>query len=157
MRRSTPFILAAAAFLSTAATCETDLVEDAGFQLWCGDRLCAWDLEEGEIQKVSTWHNNDYGVELVGAPVSLSSPFARTASSLRVEVVSDVERGAMVTVEIDQDGDGVIDWVLPVSPSDGFVSRVWESQPGADATGVVYLRKAGPGRAVVARIRVSRS
>jgi hypothetical protein len=157
MRRSTAFLLAAAGFLSTAATCETDLIEDAGFQLWCGDRLCVWDLEEGEIRKVATWHSNDYGVELVGAPVSLSSPAARSASSVRIEVVSDVERGAMVTVEIDQEGDGVIDWVLPVPPSDGFVSRIWESQPGADAGGVFYLRKSGPGRAVVARLRVSRS
>lgn len=157
MSKSTALFLAAATFLSTAATCETDLIEDAGFQLWCGDRLCAWDLEAGEIRKVATWHSNDYGVELLGSSVSLSSPAARSASSLRIEVVSDVEEGAMVTVEVDRDGDGIIDWVLRVPPSDGFISRVWESQPGAEATGVFYLRKSGPGRAVVARLRVSRS
>ena len=156
MSRLTPPFLLAAALLSTAATCETDLIEDAGFQLWCGERLCAWDLEEGEIRKVATWHTHDYGVELVGAPVLLSSPSARSGSSVRVEVVSDVAQGAMVSVEIDRDGDGAIDRVLPVPPSDGFVSRVWQSEGSVDASGVFFVRKSGEGRAVVARLRISR-
>jgi hypothetical protein len=158
MTRSLPLLLITmTALLSTAATCETDLIEDAGFQLWCGDRLCAWDTEQGEIRKVGTWHTHDYGVELVGAPVLLSSPAVRSASSVRIEVVSDIEEGAMVTVEIDRDGDGYIDWVLPIPPSDGFVSRVWSSGVGVGINGVFYVRKSGPGHAVVARLRVSRS
>ena len=36
-----------------------------GFDAWCGDRLCHWTLEKGEIRRVSTWHAGDDGVELV--------------------------------------------------------------------------------------------
>ena len=156
MKRVPLLLLVLAALLSTAGTCETDLIEDAGFQLWCGERLCDWDLEEGEIRKVATWHTNDYAVELVGSPVLLSSPAARSASSTRVEVVSDIEEGADVAVQIDQEGDGAVDWVVLVPPSDGFVSQVWTSQPAVGDTGVFYVRKSGEGRAIIARLRVSR-
>jgi hypothetical protein len=158
MTRSVPLLLLAlSTLLSAAAPCETDLIEDAGFQLWCGDRLCVWDTEEGEIRKVGTWHTHDYGVELVGAPVLLASPAAQSAASVRIEVVSDIEEGAMVTVEIDRDGDGAIDSVVPIPPSDTFVSRVWGSAGSVEESGVFYVRKAGPAHAVVARLRVSRN
>jgi len=143
------------AFLSMAVTCESDLIDDVGFQLWCGERLCYWDLEEGEIRKVSTWHTNDYGVDLVGSPVLLSHEARGTASSLTIEVTSDIEQGAMVSVEIDYSGDGGIDWSVTVPPSDGFVSRTWQAQTGVGVDGVFYLRKSGEGRAVVARLRAA--
>ena len=87
------------------SACETDVVDDAGFQLWCGETLCVWTLEEGEMDKVSTWHDHDYGVELVGAPVLLSQDARASAQCVRLETVSDVDASAVVTVEIDTDGD----------------------------------------------------
>ena len=143
-----------ACLMSVAAACETDLIDDPGFQLWSGEQLCTWELEEGEIRKVSTWHDHDYGVELVGSPVLLSQPGQSGASCVRIEVTSEVEPSAMVSVEVDADGDGAIDWVVPVQPSDGFVSRMQDVALSVSA-GVFYLRKSGQGRAVVARLRVS--
>ncbi len=144
-----------ACLLCGAATCESDLIDDVGFQLWCGERLCSWDLEEGEVLKVSTWHNHDYGVELVGSPVLLSHQGSGSASSVLFEVVSKVEPGAMVTVELDEDGDGGVDWVTPIPPSDDFVSRTWSSESSVRGP-VFYVRKSGEGQAVIARLRATR-
>jgi len=141
--------------LASVAACETDLVDDPGFQLWCGEELCAWDLEEGEIRKVPTWHTHDYGVDLVGAPVLLSQGARSSASCVRIEVTSKVEAGAMVTVEVDADGDGDVDLTVPVGGSERFVSRVHDVELDVSIEGVFYLRKSGQGEAVVARLRVS--
>jgi len=138
-----------------AAACEIDVIDDAGFQLWCGESLCSWVVEEGEIRRVSTWHEHDYGVELVGAPVLLSQSTQRGACAVRVEVTSEIDEAASVSVEIDRNGDGVIDRSVVVPSSDGYMSRAWEV--GVDLTdeGTIYLRKSGEGHAVIARLRVS--
>ena len=141
--------------LCMAVTCETDLIDDAGFQLWCGERLCAWDLEQGSIRKVSTWHTHDYGVDLLGPQVVLSAPAQNSTSSVRIEVTSNIEENAAVSLEIDRDGDGAIDWSVSVPPSDGYVSRLWDPDVGVGFDGVFYIRKSGEGRAVLARVRAS--
>lgn len=142
-------------FVVSAAACETDLIDDPGFQLWCGEELCAWDLEEGEIRKVPTWHTHDYGVDLVGSPVLLSQGARSSASCVRIEVTSRVEPGAMVTVEVDADGDGDVDWTVPVDSSERFAGQVRDVALEVSYEGVFYLRKSGQGEAVVARLRVS--
>ena len=151
----TALLFSSMAFLLSAATCETDLVDDPGFQLWCGEQLCAWDLEEGEIRKVPTWHTHDYGVDLVGAPVLLSQGARSSASCVRIEVTSQIESGAMVTVEVDADGDGEVDWTVPVGSSERFVSRAHDVEVDVSIEAVFYLRKSAQGEAVVARLRVS--
>lgn len=145
-----------AGLLCMAVTCETDLIDDAGFQLWCGDRLCAWDLEEGSIAKVATWHTHDYGVDLLGPRVVLSAPSSDSTSSVRIEVTSNIEENATVFLEIDRDGDGAIDWSVFIPPSNGYVSRIWDPDIGVGFDGVFYIRKSGEGRAVLARVRAAR-
>lgn len=132
--------------------CQTDLVDDAGFQLWCGERLCVWDLEQGEIERVGTWHEHDYGVSFVSDDVRLSQRTARGGGTC-ITTTARIDRSAMVTVEIDVDGDGRIDWVQPIRPSPVYAYEIWDG-PSVERDGVVYVRKVGPGRAVVARLRV---
>lgn len=156
MTRTRLLLTIVAALGSLAVTCETDIIDDAGFQLWCGSRLCVWDTEQGEILKVATWHTNDYGVELVGSPVLLSTVALGGASSVRVEAVSRIEDGAMVSVEIDGDGDGRVDASVAVPPSGEFVSREWRLSVEVDRGGIFYIRKSGEGEAVFARLLVSR-
>ena len=155
MNRSSQMLSLTVYLSSTAVACETDLIDDPGFQLWCGEQLCAWELEEGEIRKVPTWHDHDYGVELVGSPVLLSQVSQGGASCVLIEVTSKIESGAMVSVEVDADGDGDVDWSVPVVSSDGFVSRAQKVALDVSDNCVFYLRKSGQGEAVVARLRIS--
>jgi hypothetical protein len=120
------------------------------------DRAFDRDTEEGEIRKVPTWHTNDYGVDLVGSPVVLSQEARNSASSVRIEVTSQIQQGTIVSVEIDHEGDGRIDWTVTVPPSDDFTNHEWRVDEGVSSDGIFYLRKSGDGRAVVARLRASR-
>lgn len=140
--------------LVTLPACEVDLIDDPGFQIWCGETLCNWALEEGEIARVSTWHDHDYGVELIGSPVVLSQQGRSGATCVRVETVSHVAASAEVTVEIDVEDDGVIDEVVPVPPTTGFESRRREVRLDASTETVYFVRKSGTGRAVLARVRI---
>jgi len=137
--------------------CETDIIDDAGFQFWCGDALCTWEVEEGAVRKVSTWHEHDYAVELLGAPVVLTQPAdGSLPSCVRIELIADVEPSAMVVVAIDYGGNGTIDWSAPIY-GEGFRSMAWEVRPRSadDYDSVFILRKSNEGRAVIAQFRVS--
>lgn len=59
--------------------CEEE-VEDPSFQAWCGDTLCSWDVEDGRIARVGTWHPSDYGVDLVETPTVLSQVTGKPTS-----------------------------------------------------------------------------
>jgi hypothetical protein len=150
------YLLAALVLGSTLPACfETDVIDDAGFQIWCGDTLCAWTVEQGQVLRVPTWHEHDYAVELVGAPVVLSQQAQRSSSScVRVELIADVEPSANMTAEIDYDGDGAIDWKRAID-REGFRSMAWDVRPGNTTASVFYLRKAAEGRAVVTQLRAS--
>jgi hypothetical protein len=147
-------LLFVVALLGGGIACETDLLEDPGFQLWCGERLCQWDTVEGEIQRVSTWHEHDYGVELVGAPVVLRQPLAGTHGCALVEAVADVDPAADVTIAIDQDGDGNPEWMQALA-TDGFEASSWEVDLDVAGEGFASMRKSSPGKAVIGRLRVS--
>lgn len=160
----------AMALLLGGLSCETDLVEDPGFQFWCGTRLCEWRTEQGEIRRTSTWHENDYGVELVGAPVLLAQPFDRgTGRCSLVEAVTKIDPEAEVFVEIDEDDDGIPEWERQLESSEDFIARSWEAEvnvsgeniitldPDSDPPpGTASIRKVGDGDAIIARIRISR-
>jgi hypothetical protein len=150
-------------------SCETDLLEDSGFQYWCGEQLCEWDTIEGEIDRVSTWHEQDYGVELVGAPVVLTQPFARgTLGCALIETVANVDPAAEVFVAIDQDGDGTPEWERQLG-TEGFEAKSWEVEldvfgdntitlgpdPVERSVGIAIVRKNSVGEAVIARLRIS--
>lgn len=154
MKPLKPRALALLGLLALGGCFETDVIDDPGFQFWCGERLCAWQLHEGEIRRVPTWHEHDYGVELVGAPVLLSQNAQKGASCLRVELIADVDPAAMVFVEIDRDGDGDVDWSSPIDRQ-GFQSMAWEVTSGTSADAVFFLRKSAEGRAVVSHLRAS--
>src|SRR2546428_8039014 len=51
-----------------ATNCEGDyiLIDEnfAGFELWCGDSLCAWKVVRGGVDRTPTWNEADAGVRL---------------------------------------------------------------------------------------------
>ena len=38
------------------AKCGESIVKDPNFDLWCGETLCNWQVEQGTITRAPTWH-----------------------------------------------------------------------------------------------------
>jgi hypothetical protein len=115
--------------------------------------LCDWAVE-GDVASVATWHSQDHGVELLGAPVTLSQwvdPFP-AAACVRFELIADVEASSNVAVELDFGDDGEIEYadVLPASDW-ALLTYQHEVPAGAQRLRVAIVKRA-PGRAVLARL-----
>lgn len=151
-------LLAAALFQMLAAPGCDSILEDDGFDLWCGDELCHWDLEDGEIAKVPTWHQGDPGVALVGPSVAISQMVDIDQSAttcIRFEAVADVDESAEVMLELDFYDDGTVDYEERIPTSR------WAPISYLITTPPVYrgirfrLRKLGNGAAALAQIAAS--
>lgn len=133
------------------------LVLDSSFELWCGERLCAWSVDEGEIRRVPTWHEKDSGVELVGPAVRLSQRAdldENRAKCLRFELSADIADGATLALEMDFLDDGSVEYSQPV-PAARWSQLRYHVTPPTWFSGVRFaVRKYGPARAVVARLDV---
>lgn len=138
--------------------CEDDLVEDATFRMWCGDdRLCAWNLDTGHIRRAPTWHKNDPGVELLDTPTAISQVVDKSAKCLAFTTIADVDPSAQVTVAIDFDDDGSIDYEQPIVAV-GFRSVKTQVTAPVRYDGFrIVITKKGTGRAVLAQIRIQSS
>ncbi len=137
------------------AACEP-ILSNNGFDLWCGDSLCSWDVEKGDIARVSTWHPDDHGVELVGPEVVLSQIDDSTwweLSCVRIEALVDVEGDAQLTVGADLDNDGTIDASSALHGSDFAPTRAILPLPGTFEGIRFVLSKRGPGRVRLAQLR----
>src|SRR5829696_1451557 len=74
-------------------------IRDDGFDLWCGEQLCAWKLERGAVKRVPSWNEGDAAVELVGDDVAiqqLSRVNSNDGTCLRFDLVANVETTAEV-------------------------------------------------------------
>jgi hypothetical protein len=147
-------IVCAAALVLPGYKCG-NVLEDNGFDLWCGDALCAWELETGDAVRAPTWHGRDYGVELVGDQVAISQLVKRDSGSLtclRFELIADVAPTTSVTIELDFFDDGVVDHVQAVPTSNWALLTYPLTLPDSYQGIRVRLRKQGAGRAVLADI-----
>ena len=151
-------LFAAFAFFSLSAEqCgETHFIDDSGFDIWCGDRLCAWELESGSVARAPTWHKDDYSVDLIGTDVVISQlSTQRRASCLRFELLADIEDDARVTLTMDFFDDGVIDYTQELGHVQWESLAYFVSTP-ASWSGVRFtLHKEGPGRARLAQIEAT--
>jgi len=97
----------AAAPMLMGSECEQPLVKDSGFDIWCGDTLCDWQVDAGSVAKVPTWHERDYGVGLVGDPTEISQTLPYTSddvSCLHFELLASVDETATVVLTMAFDG-----------------------------------------------------
>jgi hypothetical protein len=139
-------LAAVAASQLGADGCPGQLIDDRGFDLWCGDQLCSWQLDRGEIARVPTWHRGDDGVALLGPDTRISqrgSPYV-LATCIRFTTIAQVDEAAQVTLDLDLDLDGVVDhseriptsdwaritFLLPVEPSRGIDFQLTRSGGG---------------------------
>jgi hypothetical protein len=156
--RALPSILALAALGQLGATdCGGGVLRDPGFDLWCGDALCAWKLERGAVARAPTWHAGDLGVALDdGAAIEQFSPVnSGDGTCLSFELVADVDAAAQVELAIDVYGDGSVERTFPV-PAAHWQSLAFVFAVRAPYTGIRFeLAKRGTGRAVVGRLHAA--
>jgi hypothetical protein len=107
------------------------VLRDSGFDLWCGDHMCAWNVERGQVQRVPTWNEGDPGVELVGDDVAISqlSPVASTdGHCLEFDLIANI--GAQ-TIQ------GGCSGLTPIVPAPASVGAYCDtSQPQGCASGI---------------------
>jgi hypothetical protein len=158
--RSLPFclVVAAAASQVGATDCGGTITRDPGFDLWCGDTLCAWKLERGDVRRVPTWHTADSGVELLAADSAIEqfTPVnSHDGTCIRFDLIADVDETAQAELAVDIYGDGTIERAFPIPTAHWKpLSYAFAVQP--PFTGIRFeIAKHGPGRAVVARMRAA--
>jgi hypothetical protein len=158
MRATRLLIIAAVASQVGAGDCGGGILRDPGFDLWCGDSLCAWKLERGEVRRAATWHESDAGVELVETDTAIEQFAAvegHDRKCISFDMVTDVAETAQVDVGIDVFGDGTIErsFAVPTLHWRQFSFRFAVDGP---FTGIRFeLAKHGAGRAVLARIHAT--
>jgi hypothetical protein len=138
----------------TLTACPLD--EDPSFDDWCGAELCHWDLVQGNIQKVATWNDHDYGVSLVGPQVTLiQQTDISSVSCLEFKVIADLDPAASVYLEMSFTGDGTNQY------RERIPSAAWQpltflvAAPTWYDTLAVTISKESDGRAVLARLEVN--
>jgi hypothetical protein len=151
MRLATKILL-----LSTLlyAGCSPGDLENPYFDEWCGELPCGWQLDVGAVARVSTWHEKDYGAELVGAPAQLSQRGIATYDCLRIELVARGDSDASLLVSVDFEDDGSIDYDLPIpTAASDWQRHTFDLRiPLGYGVARYALRKTGLGRAVVGKL-----
>ncbi len=154
-RRTGALLFLATVFITQTGynECTGDVLHDPGFDIWCGDELCSWDLEKGDVRKVSTWHDGDPGVDLIGDEVAISQlSLYEPVQCLRFSLVADVSEDASVTLEMDLDDDGTVEYARAI-PTSRWAELVYLVELGSHDDIRFRLRKTGGGHAVLAQIR----
>ncbi len=142
--------------LSGYSSCGEDILQDPGFDLWCGDQLCSWEVEEGSVERVATWHEKDEGASLVGERVAISQTSDIThldVGCIYFSMIVDADPGATVSLELDFMDDGSAEYSHEL-PAEGWENIGYHITPPAWYQGVRFrIRKVGDERAVVAQLR----
>ncbi|MEO6774260.1 MAG: hypothetical protein ABI467_14770 [Kofleriaceae bacterium] len=148
-------MLVAAAVSQMGATDCGNALRDPGFDLWCGDQMCAWKVERGEAHKVPTWNAGDPGVELVGSDVAIEqvSPVdSGDGACIEFDLIADVDESSQVALNIDVFGDGSVEHVQPI-PTSAWTPLKFELPIQGSYRGIRFeITKRGTGHAVLAQI-----
>jgi len=146
--------------LLMAGECEAPLVKDSSFDLWCGDTLCAWQVDAGTVAKAPTWHQRDYGVELVGPDTTISQllPYGSAdVSCIHFDLLAKVDASASVTLALDFDDDGVTDATQALSTGAWTPVQYRWVTPTYFQSVRMSIRKSGDGQVILARIQASKA
>ena len=135
-------------------SCSGDILNDSGFDLWCGEELCSWQVDKGAVSKAPTWTEEDFGVELVGDEVAISQRTDTTqVDCIRFDLVADIDLDATVVLEMDLFDDGLVDYSERL-PTAAWQELSYQVRMPEYFQGIRFrLRKSGGGHAVLAQIR----
>jgi hypothetical protein len=156
MLRKTPLLVIAVAATQCGSTdCGGNIIEDPGFDLWCGDSLCTWKLARGEIRQVPTWHAGDDGVEFLGPDTAIYqlTPVDFTDTScIEFELLADVDAGTDLRFQVDVFGDGSFELDERI-PSADWQPLVYRFDIDGPYYGVLFqISKRSDGHAIVAQL-----
>jgi hypothetical protein len=157
-RRWLGFVLATLACGIFAVGCD-DVVADPNFHTWCGDQLCSWKLDSGQIRRAPTWHPKDFGVELLDSTdasrvTAISQVVDKTPRCLTFATVADVSAEAQVSIGVDFGADGTIEYEQTIAAT-GFREQKTQVTAPAHYVGIRFvIAKKGTGRAVLAQMDV---
>jgi hypothetical protein len=154
MRKQNLVFLAVVASQMGATKCG-QVLRDPGFDLWCGEELCAWKLERGEVKRVATWHESDAGVELVGTDVAieqLTPVNSGDGECIRFDLVANVAESAEVYLNVDIEGDGTLEMHERI-PTSHWKPLSYNFAVASPYDGIRFeITKRGEGEAVLANI-----
>lgn len=139
-----------------AGSCGGPILSNRGFDLWCGDTLCDWQVDEGAIVKAPTWHERDLGVALKGNRVQISQLVDLTSDEcdcITFELIADKEENDVdIFLEMDFLDDGTVEYSHPI-PSVNWSPLSYNITPPFWYDSVRFIvRKVGSERAVLAQI-----
>jgi hypothetical protein len=137
--------------------CGSSDTRNPEFDRWCGGLPCEW-MVEGDVERVGTWHTNDYAVQLVSDDAQLeqvNGALNEYNNCLDFGLVAKIDRGVRVFLELDFMNDGKVDFSqqLPMSDWDRLTFKI--TAPDWYRGVRFIVRKAGPGRAIVAELGAS--
>jgi hypothetical protein len=131
------------------------VLRDSGFDLWCGNDLCAWKIERGDIKRVPTWNEGDPGVELVGNDVAieqLSPVNSVDGGCIEFSLMANVDPNVDVELNVDILGDGSIEYNERL-PSTDWKPLKYQILIGDKYAGIRFeLAKTGAGHAELSNI-----
>jgi hypothetical protein len=135
-----------------------EVIDDPGFDLWCGESLCSWKLVRGGAERAATWHSADSGVALVG-PDSAIQQLAPVTSDdgvcIRFDLVANVDEASEVSLLIDVYGDGTVERTERIGTSN-WKPVSYRLLFAAPFEGIRFeLAKRGNGNAVLAQIQAA--
>lgn len=156
MRFPLSIVLVVAAASQVGATDCGQITRDQGFDLWCGDKLCYWDLERGAIKKVGSWNKSDSAVEMIGDDTAFAQNTDVTSSDtscIRFEMIANVEESAEVRLNVDVFRDGTVDYSERI-PTSKWKPLSFLIPIHGPYYGVRFeMTKRGSGRGVVAQLQ----
>jgi hypothetical protein len=137
-----------------------ELIQNPMVDRWCGERPCAWDVS-GRVERIGTWHSDDYAVALLGSDTTLSQANAvlddDETTCLGFSMIADISARARVFVELDFLDDGVIDFSQRI-PESHWTRRTFLIRTPSWYEGVRFIvRKEGAGRAALAELRAHKA
>jgi hypothetical protein len=148
-------VFAGAAASQLGSTDCGQALRDSGFDLWCGDQLCAWKVERGDVARVPTWNKGDPGVELVGDDVAieqLSPVTSLDGTCLEFDLIANVDEDSEVMLDLDVFGDGSVEHSERI-PTSHWKELTYKLPIQGVYAGVRFeLTKKGTGHAVLAQI-----
>jgi hypothetical protein len=153
--RAALWLAAAVALATLGADCEGNVVQDPTFRDWCGGSLCAWTLDAGSLRRVATWNPGDFGVSFLNTGTQISQVTQEhDATCLVFTTVADIDPSAQMTLLVDFNNDGTIDFQGPLGATDWHQVQAEVTAPKGYDGITFHLRKEGTGTAVLAEMRV---